>query len=387
LTTYRDPTVAKAMAEQFIPLKVDAEQYPSLVDYLSIRSYPTIVLADSVGRVIGRQQGYVEATAFNDLLTRSLATLPAEKQQPVAASPAPTAPAPPASAPTAPAVPTAAASKTVPATTANRTTTPAVTPPLAPPPSSQPAPTAPVATAEPVWMQEEFRSASEAFTRTEFSRAIPLLRRIVNEAGNFPVQGRAQVLLREIEKQASASLAVVLESEQKGQVPEAIQLAQELIHRYDGTEAAAQALVKLSALNARLDSRDRDRIKLARAMLSLAREDFRAGLWLPCLLRCEEILGRYSDLPQESAEAGEMATQIKASPERLQRICDGLPEVLGLVYLTTAEVKIKQGEPQQAVFFLERILQAFPNSKHAEQAQVRLAQIQGPPGLSEDRKP
>jgi hypothetical protein len=73
----------------------------------------------------------------------------------------------------------------------------------------------------------------------------------------------------------------------------------------------------------------------------------------------------------------------------MQKICDGLPEVLGQIYLSTAEAKIKLGEPQQAIFLLERVVHAFPNSKHAEMAQVRLSQIQGPPSMSvsDEKKP
>ena len=41
---------------------------------------------------------------------------------------------------------------------------------------------------------------------------------------------------------------------------------------------------------------------------------------------------------------------------------------------------------QQAAFYLERVLRAFPNSRHAETAQTRLSQIQGGPTRSVDLK-
>src|SRR5256885_15763487 len=47
--TYRDPTINRALAERFVPLKVDAEQYPSLVDYLKVDGFPTIVVAAADG--------------------------------------------------------------------------------------------------------------------------------------------------------------------------------------------------------------------------------------------------------------------------------------------------------------------------------------------------
>ena len=42
------------------------------------------------------------------------------------------------------------------------------------------------------------------------------------------------------------------------------------------------------------------------------------------------------------------------------------------------------GQPQQAVYYLELILQAFPNSRPAELAQIRKAQIQGGPVTAGD---
>jgi Tfp pilus assembly protein PilF len=50
-----------------------------------------------------------------------------------------------------------------------------------------------------------------------------------------------------------------------------------------------------------------------------------------------------------------------------------------MLYLSLADAALKQGQPQQAVSYLERVVQALPNSRHAETAQARLAQIQGQP--------
>ena len=54
--------------------------------------------------------------------------------------------------------------------------------------------------------------------------------------------------------------------------------------------------------------------------------------------------------------------------------------------LTLAETWLKKGQPQQAVFYLERIVQSFPNTRNADIAQVRLAQIQGPSRVPELKK-
>jgi TolA-binding protein len=52
---------------------------------------------------------------------------------------------------------------------------------------------------------------------------------------------------------------------------------------------------------------------------------------------------------------------------------------LGGLYLSLAETWIKKGQPQQASFYLERIVKTFPGTRYAEAAQVRLANLQGRP--------
>ena len=57
-----------------------------------------------------------------------------------------------------------------------------------------------------------------------------------------------------------------------------------------------------------------------------------------------------------------------------------------MLYLGPAENCLKNGQPQQAVFYLRRVVRAFPNSRHAEVAQTRLSQIQGGPTRAVDLK-
>ncbi len=391
VSTYRDPEIAKALREQFVPLKVQAEDYPDLVKWLSIQSYPTIVIASPAGRIVEIHKGYLEAAPLGQLLTRAVAKLPAAPAAPAvaAAPPEEKTPAATASAPKEPApARTVAVAKEVPAP-APVAPAPVAKADMVPTPPGPPLPTRPGAPgAEPAWVADDFRKAYEAVTHSEFSKAIPLLRRIILEETRWPTQTQAAALFRDIERKATERLTKVKEAEVNNHIPEAVALARELVAQFDGTETGAETLTLLASLNARLEEKDRERMKAAGILLVMARADFSANQFLPCLLRCEEVIAHYADLP-EASEAGDMAAKIKNSPDRLQKICDNLPEVLGQVYLMTAEVKVKQGEPQQAVFFLERVMQAFPHSKHAEMAQVRLSQLQGPPsvGAGEDKKP
>ena len=118
------------------------------------------------------------------------------------------------------------------------------------------------------------------------------------------------------------------------------------------------------------------RVRRARELLSQAKEDYRSQQYLYCLDRCEALAGSYADLP-EGQEAMQLAGTLKANPEWMRVACDNLSDRLGTLYLSLAESWLKKGQPQQAVLFLERVVQTFPNTRQAEAAQVRLTQIQG----------
>ena len=87
------------------------------------------------------------------------------------------------------------------------------------------------------------------------------------------------------------------------------------------------------------------------------------------------------------ADAAQLAADIKGNAEWARSACDQLSDRLGVLYLALADTCLKKGQPQQAVFYLEHVVQSFPNSRHAEAAQVRLSQIQGMPSVrAEDFK-
>lgn len=71
--TLANPTVAKTISNKFIPLKIDAEEHPLLTQRLRITSYPTVILADANGKILGTMEGFQEATRFHENLNRALA--------------------------------------------------------------------------------------------------------------------------------------------------------------------------------------------------------------------------------------------------------------------------------------------------------------------------
>jgi thioredoxin-related protein len=95
-TTFRDPRIVKLLNERFIPVKIDADREIRLVQALGIDSYPTIVLANPEGHVLGRQVGFAEVGEMSALLAKAPQRAVAA---PVAAPREPAQPAPPVAAP------------------------------------------------------------------------------------------------------------------------------------------------------------------------------------------------------------------------------------------------------------------------------------------------
>jgi tetratricopeptide (TPR) repeat protein len=237
----------------------------------------------------------------------------------------------------------------------------------------------------PEWMQRDYLDASKAIAAADYARGIALLKSIVEDGLNRPVQAKSRELLKDLEQQAAGKLARAKQLDEKGQTTEAINTVSELLRLYAGTQAAVEAGQLLSNLAAKPTVTDDVRGRQARALLAQAREDYRTQQYLCCLDRCEVLRTIYADLP-EGSEAVQLAAEIKNNPEWLQKACETATERVSALYLSLAETLIRKGQPQQASLYLEKVVQAFPGTRYAETAQVRLSAIQGRPTFQTDFK-
>jgi thioredoxin-related protein len=237
----------------------------------------------------------------------------------------------------------------------------------------------------PEWMQRDYLDASKAIAAADYARGIALLKSITEDGLNRPVQAKSRELLKDLEQQAAGKLARAKQLDEKGQTTEAINTVSELLRLYAGTQAAAEAGQLLSNLAAKPAVKDDVRGRQARTLLAQAREDYRTEQYLCCLDRCEVLRTVYADLP-EGSEAVQLAAEIKNNPEWLQKACETATERVSGLYLSLAETLIRKGQPQQASLYLEKVVQAFPGTRYAETAQVRLSAIQGRPTFQTDFK-
>jgi thioredoxin-related protein len=314
--TFRDPALAAYLNERTIPLRVDAQRLPALAEALNIQSYPTIVFAGPDGRILGVQEGFVEAPRLREEVMATVALVVA-----------------------------------------------------------------------PEWMLRDYQDAARAATEGQAAKALTLLNTVIEDGKDRPVQGKARQLLQELEQQATTRLAEAKAQPDRTKSADALT---RLTQTYPGTAAAREAAQLLAVREAQLlavreDSGDPSRARRARDLLVQAKEDFRTQLFSCCLDRCELLTARFGDLP-ESADALRLEAEIKGNPEWMKLTCDQVGDRLSVLYLGLAETCLTKGQPQQAVFYLERVVMAFPNSHHAEAARARLSQIQGGPTRSVELK-
>jgi thioredoxin-related protein len=242
-----------------------------------------------------------------------------------------------------------------------------------------------VSLSNPEWMARDYQDAVKAIAASDFARAIALLRSVLDDKGERPVQLKAKQLLDDMEQQAAGQLARAKQQIDNGQSDEALARVSELVRAYAGTQAATEGGHMLSALARRPEIKNEQRAKRARDLLAQAREEYRTQHFLVCLDRCDDLMTSYADLP-EGVDAMQLAAQIKNNPDWMKQACESLSERLGGLYLSLAETLLKKGQPQQAAIYLERVVQTFPGTRQAEAAQIRLAQIQGHPTQAVDFK-
>lgn len=69
---FRDPVVIAQLAENFIPLKIDAHKEPGLAKALRVQAYPTLVMAGADGKIHAFIEGYLDADRLVENLKRTV---------------------------------------------------------------------------------------------------------------------------------------------------------------------------------------------------------------------------------------------------------------------------------------------------------------------------
>jgi len=226
------------------------------------------------------------------------------------------------------------------------------------------------------WMARDYNEASKAIGAGDYPRAVSLLKGLIREAGDRPVGAKAREVLAGVEEQAAGRLARARDLEQKGLMPEALDVLAETVRSYAGTKAATDAATLMAGIAEKPEAREKQHARRARDLLALAKDEFRTGRYYDCLRRCEQLGLAFGDRP-ESKEAAALAAEIKSNPERLAAACEQMNEKTAAMYLVLADSWTKKGQDKEAAACLEKVVKLCPNSPHADKAQAQLAKIQG----------
>jgi tetratricopeptide (TPR) repeat protein len=299
---FRDPVIMALLNERFIPLKVDAKMSPKLAQALRIQLYPTMVVAGADGKILGFLEGFMEAKALSEHLTRCLAV------------------------------------------------------------------------GQPDWMTRDFEEASKAAAKSDYAKAVTLLKAILEDGKDRPVQSKARQVLQEIEQQAAGRLLRVKQLQDKGQASEALDALTELLSRYAGTQTAADGAKLLTKLAEDPEVRNNQRARRSRDLLAQARDAFKAEKYHEALDLCEILETTYKDLP-DGQQGIALAAEIRSSPDKLAKACDNLNERLASMYATLGETLLKKGERELAASNFEKAVRAAPASVIARDAQAKLAAL------------
>ena len=230
----------------------------------------------------------------------------------------------------------------------------------------------------PDWMARDFQEASKAIAAGDYAKAVSLLKNVLQDGKDRPVQTKSKAVLDEIEQQAAGRLVRVKQLQDKGKYAEAMDLLTELISRYAGTQPAADGAKMLTTLAERPEVKTNQRARRARDLLAQARDAFAAKHYADAMEFCEILESTYKDLP-EGKQGTSLAGDIRSSPDKLAAACEHLNERLASMYATLGESWLKKGERDQAAACFEKAVRAAPASQVARDAQAKLTTLSTKP--------
>jgi thioredoxin-like negative regulator of GroEL len=232
--------------------------------------------------------------------------------------------------------------------------------------------------------QKDFQNALKFDAAGDYVRAIASLKTILEDNRGRPIEKNARELMQKIEARAEQRLATAKEQLDGGKHVEALESLTDVLKAFPGVPAANLASEMIAKLvQANNDLKVAQRTKRARELLAQAQDFYRTKDYIPCLDRCELLLAGYGDLP-EAQQGFALAAEIKNNPEWLQAAADVMTDRLGGLYLALADSYLKRNEVSKAQIYLQRVVQAFPGSRMAESAQIRMSQLQATPPRGKD---
>ena len=229
----------------------------------------------------------------------------------------------------------------------------------------------------PAWLAGALEEARKARTNQDRDRASVLLRLITESEFRGPVYSQARALQQELEAETIARGGPLGANDPGRKRPgRADSLPDSTTEGTPARDLAKGTLASRSSDPAGKPGMESAAKLLADQMEEEKRQGHLAGL----LETSERLLAQFPE-SDEAKMAKEEVQSIRNDPDKLRLVAEQSADKLAGLYLNLADAWIGKGNPQQGVFYLEKVLVTFPGSRHADTAQARLAQIKGPPPL------
>src|SRR5262245_39447253 len=148
----------------------------------------------------------------------------------------------------------------------------------------------------------DYGQSTKALAVGDYPRAVSLLKGIVKESGEKPVGAKARQILDDVEKLAASRLARAKALEQQGFTQEAVDTLADAVKTYAGTQAASDAASLMTGLAGTPEIQEKLRLRSARDLLAVARDEFRTNKFYDCLQKCDQLATAYPGL-SEAKEA------------------------------------------------------------------------------------
>ena len=211
--------------------------------------------------------------------------------------------------------------------------------------------------------------------------AIRSYRQIVASNSADPLVAEAEERLAEIGKQATEALASAIQAVEARRYSKAMLELHRISRMYQGTPAGAEAAGKLKELRAdpevaraAREASEKARTQEAAALLAKAKALLAARSYLAADKAFESLAANYAGTPS-ATEARAQADALRNDPALGPKLRDAAAAADCRRWMTMARNYLNSPRPEAAVPYLKKIIDKYPNTTYATDAQAMLLSV------------
>jgi len=211
--------------------------------------------------------------------------------------------------------------------------------------------------------------------------AIRTYRKIVDSKSADPVVTEAEERLAEIGKQATEALASAIEAVEDKRYSEAALELQKVSRVYQGTRTGTEAAAKLTELRAdpelaraAREAAEKARSEKAAELLAKAKALLKARDYLAADKAFQSLAANYDGTPA-ATEARAQSDALRKDPDLGPKLRDAAAASDCRRWMTMAKNYLNSPRPKAAVPYLKKIIDKYPNTTYATDAEAMLLSV------------